>query len=247
MHVFVEKPPALDPGELGSLVARARLTGTTCCVGMNFRFSEGILALVQRIRSGHYGEARFVRVAHLARKPVEPLGSGSTFEASLFHAQGIHALDLAILLLPGAHRISGQFISVRRGRFCVLRGQEDSTGSGFDVSFGSCGAAFYHQLDVLCEGGDLLSLRDLSELTCHPNGGAPNLDEYPGARVLWRRSPVAAGYVSAGYTSELASFAVRVRRGRPGANWATAELEQLVPVYEAFGTLLEAEGMRWRT
>jgi predicted dehydrogenase len=247
LHVLVEKPPAVDPNELGALVDRAKATDKACCVAMNFRFSDGVRALTERLRSGRHGPVRFVRLTHLARKPVAPLDSQCSFEASLFHAQGIHALDLALQLVPSANVVQGQFIRVQRGRFCTMTGRDALSGSGFEVSFGSCGAGFHHQIDVLCEKGDLLSLHDLSELSWHPNGGEANLDEYPGARVLWRRSPVAAGYSPAGYSGELKAFRLRVSQQAKTADWSAADLEQLVPVYHAFDTLLEGAAIGWRT
>jgi predicted dehydrogenase len=189
LHVFVEKPPAVDPAELQALVRRSRIAARLCCVGMNFRFADGVRALTSRLSSGRYGPVSFARIVQIARKPIEPFSSSSSFEASLFYAQGIHALDLALLLIPDAHSLSGQFVSVKRGLFCTMTGQGTSTDSRFEVSFGSCGAGFYHELDVLTENGDLLSLRNLSELVCHPNGGEPSIAEYPGARVLAEAHP----------------------------------------------------------
>ncbi len=245
LHVFVEKPPALDPGELQALVRQSRTTGRVCCVGMNFRFADGVQALASRLSSGRYGQVSFARIVQVARKPTEPFYDRSSFEASLFYAQGIHALDLALLLVPGAHSISGQFVSVKRGLFCTMTGQGVSTDSRFEVSFGSCGAGFYHELDVLTENGDLLSLRNLSELVCHPNGGEPSIAEYPGARVLWRRSPVGVGYTSAGYATELSAFRQRITDGDDSSQDEVADLEQLVPVYDAFDSLLQSRDLRW--
>jgi predicted dehydrogenase len=245
LHVFVEKPPAIDPSELQALIHQSRTTRRVCCVGMNFRFADGVRELASRLSSGRYGQICFARIVQVARKPTEPFFDCSSFEASLFYAQGIHALDLALLLVPGAQFISGQFVSVKRGLFCTMTGQGVSPGSRFEVSFGSCGAGFYHELDVLTENGDLLSLRNLSELVCHPNGGEPSIAEYPGARVLWRRSPVAAGYTSAGYATELLAFRQRITDGQDSALGEVADLEQLVPAYAAFESLLQSRNLQW--
>lgn len=245
LHVFVEKPPALNPDELQALVHQSMTAGLVCCVGMNFRFADGVRALASRLSSGRYGRVSFARIVQVARKPTGPFYDHSSFEASLFYAQGIHALDLALLLVPGTHSICGQFVSVKRGLFCTMTGQGISTGSRFDVSFGSCGAGFYHELDVLTENGDLLSLRNLSELVCHPNGGEPSIAEYPGARVLWRRSPVGVGYTSAGYATELSAFRQRIAGGEDGSHGNVADLDQLVPVYDAFESLLQSRDLRW--
>ena len=52
----------------------------------------------------------------------------------------------------------------------------------------------------------MFHLRDLSELQLRPSGGDPHVTEYPGVRVLWRRSPGSDGYTHAGYGPELAAF-----------------------------------------
>jgi predicted dehydrogenase len=245
LHVFIEKPPALDPGELQALISHARTAGRACCVGMNFRSADGVRALTGRLRSGRYGQVAFARVAQVARKPLAPFHERTSFEACLFYAQGIHALDLALTLVPGPQAVGGQFLNVKRGLFCTITGENATAGSRFEASFGSCGAGLYHEVTVLSESGDLLSLRNLSELTCHPNGGEPSVGEYPGARVLWRRSPVGAGYASAGYETELAEFRQRVTDRSPRESGSVAELDELVPVYDAFGSLLQARGLRW--
>ena len=247
LDVFVEKPPALDPEGLQDLINKARAAGRVCCVGMNYRAATGMQELTSRLRSGRYGQVSLARVAQVARKPVEPFHERTSFEASLFYAQGIHALDLALLLVPTALEISGQFISVKRGLFCTVTGEDAAAGVRFETSFGSCGAGLYHEVTVLAESGDLLSLRNLSELTCHPGGSDASISDYPGARVLWRRSPVAAGYASAGYTAELTAFRSRATGLAASSPDGAAELDQLVPVYAAFDSLLRGKDLLWLT
>src|SRR5580658_7377794 len=135
LHVFIEKPPALDPSELRALIRQSRTAERVCNVGMNFRFADGVRALTDRLGTGHYGEVLFARVVQVARKPTEPLYDGSSFEASLFYAQGIHAIDLALCFIPGAHAVSGQFIGVKHGLFCTMNGQGARSGSRFEASF----------------------------------------------------------------------------------------------------------------
>jgi predicted dehydrogenase len=245
LHVFVEKPPAADLSQLRGLVDRAGVSGRLCRVGMNFRHSDGVQALLRRLGSRRHGEVAYTRVVQVARKPTAPLGPGLSFEASLFHAQGIHAIDLALALVPGAREISGQLMRVKRGKLCVVVGEDNLAGRRFEASFGSCAAGLYHQLDVFSDTGDLLSLRNLSELLYLPNGGEQSVEEFPGARVLWRRSPVSVGYEAAGYASELAAFkeAVLGQSTRRPARLAT--LAELLPAYEAFDHVLRSRGLAW--
>jgi hypothetical protein len=116
----VEKPPAPDLEGLHSLIELARQAQVTCCVGMNFRWAEGVRQLVRALEFGRYGTVRCVRVEHVARKPVESFGPHMSLEASLFAAQGIHAIDLAQMLLPGTSSPAGQMIAVERGRLCSM-------------------------------------------------------------------------------------------------------------------------------
>jgi predicted dehydrogenase len=241
-HVFVEKSPAVDPSQLRKLIDQATDSGLVCCVGMNFRYAEGVHALLHRLATGRHGKVSYVRVVQVARKPIAPLGPGLSFEASLFHAQGIHTIDLALQFAPTATQISGHLLPLLRGALCGVVGQDPNTGTRVEVSFGSCAAGLYHQLDLICDSGDLLSLRNLSELHFLPNGGGHDVDDYPGARVVWRRSPVSVGYGPAGYAAELAAF----RNATLGqADDRLATLGQLQPVYDAFDQLLTARGLKW--
>jgi len=242
LHTFVEKPPAPDPPGLRALAEKARQSGVMCRVGMNFRWAEGVLTLLAKVDSGRFGQVSYARVVHIARKPVEPFSEGLSFEASLFHAQGIHAIDLATVLMPSTVTVSGQLLAVQRGRLCIVAGDNSQDGQRFEATFGSCAAGFYHQLDVITSTGDILQLRNLSELVHLPNGGDIDVDEYPGARVLWRRSPIGGGYAAAGYAPELAAFRDLVG-GRPTPRLAT--VADLLPVYEAFDEVLITRGLKW--
>jgi len=242
LPAFVEKPPAPDPQRLLELAALADETGAGCYVGMNFRWAQGVLALLAVLDSGRFGPACFTRIVHIARKPIQAFTGDLSLEASLFHAQGIHALDLAMLLLSGTGVVSGQMVSVDRGLLCELAADDTTAGRRFEASFGSCAAGFYHQVEVVTSHGDLLRLSELSELVHLPHGGTPDVTDYPGGRVLWRRSPIAGGYQLAGYASELAAFKDRLHgEAAPGL----ATLSDLRPVYAAFDDLLAMRGLKW--
>lgn len=247
LHVFVEKPPATDPTQLRVLADRVASSQRVCCVGMNFRCAEGVQKLTQRITSGRHGDPAYVRVSQIARMPLEPFGAGLSLEASLFYAQGIHAIDLALSLAPAATRISGQQVRVNRGRLCVVVGEDERTGTRTEAFFGSTAAGLYHQVEVFCDSGDLLSLRNLCELRYVPNGGEQDVADYPGARVLWRSSPISSGYAVAGYAPELASFKAQAlgEPSPPGSR--AAVLTDLLPVYEVFDTLMTSWGVPWTT
>ncbi|GLX06598.1 Gfo/Idh/MocA family oxidoreductase [Microbispora sp. NBRC 16548] len=242
LHTFVEKPPAPDLVRLNALVQQAQRAGVACCVGMNFRWAEGVGKLLAALESGQYGQVSYARVDHIARKPVQSFSPDLSMEASLFAAQGIHAIDLGQLLLPGKSTISGQMVAVNRGRLCALVGQDPETGTRLEIQFGSCAAGFYHQVQVITTTGDLLQLRNLSELVHLPNGGDEHVKEYPGARVLWRSSPITGGYAAAGYGPELAAFLERAGGGAPRH---LASVSDLLPVYQAFDALLQDGGLAW--
>lgn len=245
LHVFVEKPPATDLAQLRGLVDQVDAAGLLCCVGMNFRCAEGVQELGRRLATGRHGHPTYVRVVQVARKPVEPFGPDLSMEASLFYAQGIHAIDLALSLAPAVTAISGQRVRVNRGRLCVVVGEDHAAGVRIEASFGSSAAGLYHELDVFCDSGDLLSLRNLSELVHLPGGGQPDIADYPGARVLWRRSPTNVGYTAAGYATELASFKARLRGEPDPAGGRAATLTDLLPVYRAFDQLLASWEVPW--
>lgn len=242
LNTFVEKPPAPDLRRLHDLVDLAGQRDLVCVVGMNFRWAEGVLRLLEHLDSGRFGHVVMSRVVHLARKPVVSFSPDLSIEASLFHAQGIHAIDLAQLFFAGDAAVSGQMLGVDRGRFCALAGDDASCGRRYETHFGSCAAGFYHHLEILTSTGDLLQLRNLSELVLQPNGGDSQLPDYPGARVLWRRSPIGVGFAEAGYTTELAAFRSACASG---VARRLARLADLIPVYQAFDGLLTCRGLKW--
>lgn len=245
LHVFVEKPPATNLAQLHDLIGQVDASGLVCCVGMNFRCAQGVQELGRRLATGRYGSPTYVRVVQVARKPVEPFGPGLSMEASLFYAQGIHAIDLAMSLAPTVTTISGQRVRVNRGRLCVVVGEDYSAGTRIEASFGSNAAGLYHELDVFCDSGYLLRLHNLSELLLLPGGGQHEVVEYPGARVLWRRSPTNVGYTAAGYATELASFKARVQGEPDPAGGRAAVLTDLLPTYRAFDELLTSWKVPW--
>jgi predicted dehydrogenase len=245
LHVFVEKPPARDFAQLRHLVDRVDASGLVCCVGMNFRCAEGVQELAQRLATGRHGCPTYVRVVQVARKPVVPFGPDLSMEASLFYAQGIHAIDLALSLAPAVTTISGQRVRVNQGRLCVVVGEDPGSGIRFEASFGSSAAGLYHELDVFCDSGDVLSLRNLSELLYLPGGGRADVAEYPGSRVLWRRSPTNVGYTAAGYAPELASFRAQVLGQPDPAAGRAAMLTDLLPAYRVFDELMGSWGVSW--
>jgi predicted dehydrogenase len=244
LHVFVEKPPAASLAELESLIKAVEGSGLACRVGMNFRCAEGVQVLQRRVQSGQHGAPRYVRVVQIARKPLTPFSPQLSLESSLFFAQGIHAVDLAFAFTPGATMITGQRIGMARGTMCVLVGEDPVNGSRMEASFGSSAAGLYHQLEVVCDSGDVLQLRDLAELHHLPNGGDATVSDYPGARVVWRRSPTSTGFAVAGYAVELAAFRAHVG----GAHESTADgadLIDLLPAYQAYDQLLNGWGTPW--
>jgi len=250
-NVFVEKPPAADPQGVRALAQHAERSGLICAVGMNFRYAAGISALRRRLGTNGLGNITYVRVAQHARKPVVSFDPElMSLEASLFHAQGIHAIDLALWLSPDEHRIEGQLIQVQRGRMFALAGGDRARGTRTEVFFGSSAAGLYHQVDVFLDTGGMLSLRNLAELQYFPAAGAADVEEWPGSRVLWRRSPTDAGYHAAGYATELAAFRAKVADPGAGAGSTpdvapVVTVEELQPTYDTFDQVLRAEGLSW--
>jgi len=241
LATFIEKPPAPDLAGLRELIDLAAAASVPPAVGMNFRWAQGVLELEAAIASGEYGQITYTRVEHFARKPIAPFTPGDTLEASLFHAHGIHAIDLARFLTPGTDRISGQMIEVERGLHCVLTG-EDGAGRRLEAHFGSNAASFQHQVRVVTTTGDMLVLDDLTELRHRPGGADQHVKQYPGDRVLWRRGSIKGGHGAAGYEPELAAFNALVE-GHDQPRLAT--LESLLPAYEAYDTLLTLRGLTW--
>lgn len=204
LSVFVEKPPGVSRSDVAALAEAEAASSGRCVVGLNFRYATGLQKLREVMADGPYGDPLHVRVVHAGKKPLASLWGEPELLHGLFFAQGIHAIDLATVLSGDIWLETAHILPVKRGaalRFTYLT--DNGTG---EVLTSSSAAGLAHRVEILTSSGALLTLMDLNELLVQP--GVPNSPGrlHPGSQVLWRRSPLANGFESAGYSGELAAY-----------------------------------------
>jgi len=92
-HVLVEKPLALEPGEVAHLCSAARRAGVITMVGHVARYYPAIKALHNIVAAGHLGEVFQVECDYW-HEIAPGWKSGSETAGSALAQGGIHALDL---------------------------------------------------------------------------------------------------------------------------------------------------------
>jgi predicted dehydrogenase len=118
LHVFCEKPLALEPAAAQRAVSAARDAGVRLQVGFQRRFDPDFLAAKRHIDSGGVGAVQLLRIAHRNRTPphetqlVERLGS-------IFVDMTVHDFDTARWLVGEVDEVTA--FERKRNAVTVLR------------------------------------------------------------------------------------------------------------------------------
>ncbi len=99
-HVITEKPFAMHPAEGEALVALARERRRTLAVVHNFQFSRSVGALLADVRSGRYGEIRFVSALQLGNPERRLPAWYEELPLGLFYDESPHMFYLLRALAP---------------------------------------------------------------------------------------------------------------------------------------------------
>lgn len=105
-NVLLEKPGAISREEFEALFEEANSRGLCLNIGYNHRFHPAVQALVQKVRSGEYGEVQLIRAryGHGGRK-----GYDKEWRASKATAGGGELLDQGCHLIDLVHFVAGTF------------------------------------------------------------------------------------------------------------------------------------------
>jgi len=165
-HVFCEKPPAFNAGEVREVMAEAEQAGTVLMYGFNHRHHGGVLKMKQVIDAGTYGPILWMRGRY--GKSVDP-DFLKTWRADAARAgrgilldQGIHMLDLFLYFDGGpfddvhalvSHRY-WKLAGIEDNVFAIMRNRK----TGVEVSFHSTMTQWRHlfSLEVFMERGYLV-------------------------------------------------------------------------------------------
>jgi predicted dehydrogenase len=125
LHVFCEKPLALEPARAQRAVSAARAAGVRLQVGFQRRFDPDFLAAKRHIDSGGVGAVQLLRIAHRNRTPshetqlVERLGS-------IFVDMTVHDFDTARWLVGEVDEVTA--FERKRNAVTVLRFRNGALG-----------------------------------------------------------------------------------------------------------------------
>jgi predicted dehydrogenase len=129
LHVFCEKPIALNADEGRQMIDAADRTGRKLTVNLSFRQTGAARALKQIADSGDLGDIYFARTGWVRNRGI-PMGSGWFADRELAGGGplidlGIHRIDLALWLMghPEPVTVSGSTYDLLGRRICEGRAQ----------------------------------------------------------------------------------------------------------------------------
>ena len=238
-HVLVEKPAAINLGELAAVEAAAKANGVLVRVGYNHRYHPAGLKAVEIFKSGALGPIMFLRgrygqggrVGYEKEWRANPLLSGG---GELID-QGVHLIDLAGIFLGEFTSIEGHVATyfwdmpVDDNAFLSLRNAAGST-AWLQVSCSEWKNLFSLEIygrnaKLHWEGlGGSYGVERLTYYKMLPQMGPPEttIFEYPRGDESWK--------------IEMEEFKEDIRLGRtpvPGLKEARAALEVVETIYQS--------------
>lgn len=236
-HVLVEKPAAINLGELAAVEEAAKANGVLVRVGYNHRYHPAGLKAVEIFKSGALGPIMFLRgrygqggrVGYEKEWRANPLLSGG---GELID-QGVHLIDLAGIFLGEFTTVEGHVATyfwdmpVDDNAFLSLRNAAGST-AWLQVSCSEWKNLFSLEIygrdaKLHWEGlGGSYGIERLTYYKMLPQMGPPEttIFEYPRGDESWK--------------IEMAEFLEDIRLGRtpvPGLKEARAALEVVETIY----------------
>ncbi len=123
LHVFCEKPMAVNAAEAQAMADAAKRSGKILAIGYRYRYQPEAQAAKQIITDGELGDIYMVRVQALRRRGIPSWGTFTNKDIQGGGAMvdfGVHLLDLALWLLgnPAVVEVSGvvsQHLGTRPG------------------------------------------------------------------------------------------------------------------------------------
>lgn len=132
LHVFCEKPIALNAAEGQQMIDAAARAGRKLSVNLSFRQTGQARALKQLADEGRFGQVYFARTGWVRNRGI-PRGSGWFGDKALAGGGplidlGVHRIDLALWLMghPTPVSVSGATYDLLGKDICAGRGQDFS-------------------------------------------------------------------------------------------------------------------------
>lgn len=229
VHLFVDKPPALNPRDAHRLADTASERGLVGQVGHNQRHSPAIRTAKHIASSAKFGEPTTVITKYSGHITDEPRWGLSPLVGGLLYYMSIHAVDTARHFMGDiksvtAYQVSG--IDVQGGGPIAVMLKLVSGALGV-LDLNTSTPHFQNRTIVSGSLGTIVEVLDLDSVeylerpsAAEQRGLAPaELGEYPALSIIpsfaWkvpRHYPLEKAF---GYVDELAAFARAVQTGEP--------------------------------
>jgi phthalate 4,5-cis-dihydrodiol dehydrogenase len=241
VHVFVEKPPAPDSKALQALARIARQKSKTVTfVDFNFRYGETFAKSVEIVKSR--GEIRFVMIRFVSSRPRKPLWGYNSLVRSILHANGIHAIDMAIHLIGSIENVTAKACWITKDiqvSQLILQGPD---GRDAVIHLGNYSNRFEYRLELLGSSGIAVSLDQHHKISIFdPQRIQVWSDLLEGKDTIQYAWPsLRGGFRLTGYEGAIRSFYESIVSG----NISTSSLASSQPTYDIMDkleSLLEAK------
>jgi predicted dehydrogenase len=239
IHVFLEKPPAVDLAGLTELTDLTRKQPEVVTfVDYNFRFAAGYQKLREVVAEG--GKVECIKVRFLTNKPREPLWGSSSVLHSYLYAVAIHVLDLVLHELGPVAAVSAR---ARRFDQRLLALSVQLTGADGRLALldlGNYSNRFEARTEVVTTTGLTGVLDDLRRLQVYGGGSfRDERDRFGGKEVGEYVLPfLRGGFGVGGYEQALSSFRTAITHKQS----SPAPLADSVAIYRVLEEVLQQVG-----
>jgi len=207
IHVFVEKPPAVEAQELLELGCLAKEKRLITAVGHNLRFATACEIAKTKMNDPSFGRPLCIEVRYLASGPrgnrwgLEPVQS-----FLLSHA--LHAIDLLLFYFGDVERLSSETGLAQNGGVALSAALAFKTGAIGMLFATSSAPRFSLDITMISDAGAAIRVISLREVSCSGLANTPKRWS-----ETWTPRLLQTGHSLAGYEPELRSFFDAIRKG----------------------------------
>lgn len=218
VHVFTEKPPAVNAALVKELVDASEKSGKFGMVATHWRHAIPYVKARDIIAKPEFGQPSHCQGWFYAPGPTGPLWGGNAIEGYLL-AQGVHLVDCTRALM-------GDVVAVQAD----VRGDEknfDSASVSLKFRSGATGvlslvarACYWTGHRVLGTAGGFVEVQNGRDLRCALPPfwtGEKGVDYWNQSFQTWNCSPFMPGYAGLGYMQEFQHFANCILEGKQPA------------------------------
>ncbi len=201
LHVFLEKPPAVDLAQLERLSRMAERRHVIAAVGHNLRHTPAVQHIKQLMMHESFGAPSCIDLRYFASKPRGDRWRLGSVLRSFLLSHVTHAIDLMVYLLGPVELVWADSKASSSGAIYLTMALRFRDGAVGTLCCTSGAPHFMVSAALLSYSGQLIQMENLWSVTSFGFAGDPK-------RVgrVWTSRTLEAGFEHAGYSSELALF-----------------------------------------